>query len=123
MNTQITQPFRHQLLAQRASLLDQLASLRGGTVGRSAASSAHYTEREPDSRAQMRSERDLEFALDTRESRELDAIEAALRRIDEGVYGICVDCGQVIPVARLHAAPETPRCMSCQNQFENQGRA
>jgi DnaK suppressor protein len=123
MSTQNTQPFRQRLLAQRASLLDQLASLRGGTVGRSAASSAHYTEREPDSRAQMRSERELEFTLDARESLELDAIDAALQRIEAGVYGICVDCGTDIPAARLHATPETPRCIACQDQFEQQGRA
>ncbi|MBX9872375.1 MAG: TraR/DksA family transcriptional regulator [Burkholderiaceae bacterium] len=123
MSTQITQPFRQQLLAQRASLLDQLSSLRGGAVGRSAASSAHYAEREPDSRAQMSSERELEFTLDARETAELDAIDAALQRIADGVYGICVDCGQVIPVARLHAAPETPRCVACQSQFEKLGRS
>ena len=123
MSTQNTQPFRQRLLAQRASLLDQLASLRGGTVGRSAASSAHYAEREPDSRAQMRSERELEFTLDARESLELDAIDAALQRIEAGVYGACVDCGTDIPAARLHATPETPRCIACQDQFEQQGRA
>lgn len=122
MSTQITQPFRHQLLAQRASLLDQLASLRGGAVGRSAASSAHYAEREPDSRAQMRTERELEFTLDARESAELDAIDAALQRIADGVYGVCVDCGQIIPVARLHATPETPRCIACQEKLEHPQR-
>lgn len=123
MSTQITAPFKKQLQEQRASLLNQLASLRGGSVGRAEASAAHFGEREPDSRAQMESERELEFTLDARESAELDAIDAALRRIEDGVYGVCTDCGVDIPAARLHAAPETPRCVSCQAKAEQTRRA
>lgn len=123
MSTQITAPFKKQLLEQRASLLAQLASLRGGNVGRAEASAAHFGEREEDSRAQMATERELEFTLDARESAELDAIDAALKRIEAGSYGVCIDCGAEIPAARLHAAPETPRCLSCQDQLEHQRRA
>ncbi len=49
-----------------------------------------------------------EFTLDARESAELDAIDAALKRIEDGVYGICTDCGVDIPAARLHAAVSLP---------------
>lgn len=123
MSTQITAPFKKQLQEQRASLLAQLASLRGGNVGRAEASAHHFGEREPDSRAQMENERELEFTLDARESAELDAIDAALQRIETGVYGVCTDCGADIPAARLHAAPETSRCVSCQDQAEHPRRA
>lgn len=117
-----TTSYKQQLQAQRATLLKQLASLRGGQVGRAEASAAHFGEREPDSRAQMESERGLEFTLDARESAELDAIEAALQRIEAGVYGVCTDCGVDIPDARLHAAPETPRCIVCQDRLEHAHR-
>jgi DnaK suppressor protein len=123
MSTQITAPFKKQLQEQRAGLLAQLASLRGGNVGRAEASAHHFGEREPDSRAQMGNERDMEFTLDARESAELDAIDAALQRIEAGVYGVCTDCGTDIPAARLHAAPETSRCVSCQEQAEHPRRA
>lgn len=122
MSTRDTTPYKQQLQAQRATLLSQLASLRGAQVGRAAASAAHYGEREPDSRAQMESERGLEFTLDARESAELDAIAAALQRIEAGVYGVCIDCGADIPDARLHAAPETPRCIVCQDRLEHARR-
>lgn len=122
MSTQITAPFKQQLLEQRAALLNQIASLRGGSVGRAEASAAHYREREPDSRAQMESERSLEFTLDARESAELDAIDAALQRIEDGAYGVCTDCGVDIPAARLHAAPETARCIVCQERLEHARR-
>ncbi|MBV8502341.1 MAG: hemerythrin domain-containing protein [Paucibacter sp.] len=52
------------------------------------------------------------------ERAELAAIEAALRRIDQGRYGRCVDCAEPIPVDRLLAQPECLRCATCQGRFE-----
>jgi len=123
MSTQITAPFKQQLLQQRSTLLAQLASLRGGTVGRAQASADHFGGQKEDSRAQMETERDLEFSLDARESAELDAVDAALKRIEAGTYGVCTDCGTDIPAARLHAAPETPRCIACQDKLEHRRQA
>ena len=117
MSTLLTDPYRAQLLAQRASLLEQLASLRGGTMGRAEASADHYG-RPEDSTAQLYTERELEFALDARETAELTQVDAALKRIEAGTYGRCSDCGVEIPAARLHAAPEATRCISCQEKIE-----
>ena len=48
----------------------------------------------------------------------LKVIEEALRRIDEGSYGICEDCEGEIPVGRLNAMPFALRCIGCQEQYE-----
>lgn len=40
-------------------------------------------------------------------------ILASIKRIDEGEFGYCVDCGEEIDPARLEIDPTTPRCMSC----------
>lgn len=40
-------------------------------------------------------------------------IQMALRRMDKGTYGICVDCGKPITKSRLKALPEAERCLSC----------
>jgi DnaK suppressor protein len=117
MTTQLTAPFKKQLLDQRASLLEQLRSLRGGAVGRAEASAEHFGQPE-DSPAQVSTARDLEFALDERETAELRLIDTALGRIEAGTYGQCVDCGVTIPAARLHAAPAAARCISCQEKTE-----
>lgn len=117
MSTRNTTPFQKQLLAQRASLVEQLATLRGGAVGRAQASAEHFSRAE-DSDAQVNSARDLEFALDDRESAEIRLVDAALERIKAGSYGQCLDCGEDIPAARLHAAPEAPRCIACQEKIE-----
>lgn len=44
---------------------------------------------------------------------EISQIRAALRRIEDGSYGLCVRCGEPIAEARLDALPWTPLCRSC----------
>lgn len=117
MSTLNTAEFKARLLEQRASLLSQLAALRGGNIGRAEASAEHFARRE-DSPAQTTTERDLEFALDDHETTEIAAVQAALQRIENGVYGECIDCGTRIPEARLKAAPEAARCIPCQEKAE-----
>lgn len=48
----------------------------------------------------------------------LAAIEAALRRIDDGSYGECRECGEMISSARLTARPEALLCITCESAAE-----
>lgn len=50
-----------------------------------------------------------------RERRDLDA---ALTRSARDDYGVCVDCGRRIPMARLRAKPEATRCVACAQRHE-----
>jgi DnaK suppressor protein len=118
MSAHLNPAFKQQLLEQRASILAQLNSLRGGTVGRVEASAEHFGRAEELDSGQVSSARELELALDDRESTELRLVDAALARIEAGTYGLCTDCGVEIPLARLHAAPEAPRCIACQEKIE-----
>ncbi len=47
------------------------------------------------------------------EAAELKRIDAALARIEEGTYGVCVKCGDDISSARLDLLPDTPFCKDC----------
>lgn len=49
-------------------------------------------------------------------------INQALERIQNGSYGICVDCEHPIPVARLEAFPAAARCLGCKSVFEANSR-
>jgi RNA polymerase-binding transcription factor DksA len=49
----------------------------------------------------------------------LDEIEIALERIEDGVYGACVECEHKIPKTRLKAIPYTPYCVKCASQIES----
>ncbi|WP_433515808.1 TraR/DksA family transcriptional regulator [Nonomuraea sp. CA-143628] len=46
------------------------------------------------------------------------AVIEALKRVDEGTYGRCVDCGKPVPEGRLEARPEAARCVECQGRRE-----
>ncbi len=45
--------------------------------------------------------------------RQLDAVEAALARLDDGTFGVCERCGRPIGDARLSASPVATTCGSC----------
>ncbi len=45
-------------------------------------------------------------------------IDFALKRIDEGQYGLCTSCGSPIEEPHLHFMPETPFCSECQKITE-----
>ncbi|HEY8605570.1 MAG TPA: TraR/DksA family transcriptional regulator [Noviherbaspirillum sp.] len=61
---------------------------------------------------------DLDNAAITRDVEERRAIEAAHARMNEGTYGICIDCGVDIPFARLQVQPIAERCAPCQEKYE-----
>jgi DnaK suppressor protein len=54
---------------------------------------------------------------------ELLRVEAALARIDEGRWGQCAECGQVIESKRLEALPWAVRCSGCAEAAESGARA
>lgn len=47
------------------------------------------------------------------------AIEEAIHRIDAGTYGICMECENEIPAARLKAVPWTRLCVECKEKKDN----
>ena len=47
---------------------------------------------------------------------------SALKRVEAGTYGECVECGDTIKAARLKALPEVETCLICQDQIERMSR-
>lgn len=60
----------------------------------------------------------LKVSLQDTERQELGRIVQALQKLDDGTYGICMDCGQPISERRLTSYPNAARCISCQEAFE-----
>ena len=117
MDAHISDTFTRQLQQMRTDVLAQLRAQRGGKIGRAEAA-AEAREHQSDDWAQADAERDLAFALEERESAELVAIDGALKRIADGSYGLCTECGVQIATARLHANPTALRCVGCQEKTE-----
>lgn len=109
--------YKTQLLEARTALLARIAHERGGLVSRADMAADHF-DNNFESRAQIRTERQTEFAMNEHETAELGDIQAALERIEAGTYGSCTDCGITIPAARLKAYPTAKRCIDCQSQAE-----
>ena len=61
---------------------------------------------------------DLLTKLEGRERHELDEIDAAQRRLEAGVFGVCEACHRAISLLRLRAMPTARRCATCQAREE-----
>jgi DnaK suppressor protein len=96
----------------RNALKDKAADLENGNRSRGALA----IETSPDEldRIQNGQERDLAIGTLDRDSRLLREVRAALKRIDAGKFGICLDCEQDISRKRLVAVPWTASCIVCQ---------
>ncbi len=102
---------KETLLAKQRELQDLLTSItEGGEQGNSVKDSAD----EASSTVMNR----LQSSLQATEVQEMRLIEEALVRIDNGEYGICVNCGEPIVAKRLEYYPYAARCISCQELFE-----
>jgi RNA polymerase-binding protein DksA len=63
-------------------------------------------------------DREIDDTLEENEERVLTAIDAALKRIDDGTFGICRTCGRPIDHERLEALPYTTQCIECKRKEE-----
>lgn len=63
-------------------------------------------------------EKEMLFELNDNERTMLDNIEASLRKIEKGQYGLCESCNKRIAMERLKAMPFARYCISCQSRKE-----
>ena len=58
-------------------------------------------------------DRSLDYTLEDNEEHLLASIDDALKRIEDGTYGICTNCGRPISEERLEALPWAELCIDC----------
>jgi DnaK suppressor protein len=77
-------------------------------------------EKTPDAidEVQHAAERELAIRNLDRETQLLRNVRAALQRIADGSYGICLRCDEEISPKRLNAVPWTPYCITCQEHID-----
>jgi DnaK suppressor protein len=73
---------------------------------------------DPADRATAESDRAFTLRLRDRERKLIKKITQAIQRIDDGEFGVCVDCGDDIGIARLKARPMTTLCINCKSKQE-----
>ena len=106
---------RQELMAVRESSLDQVKQMRTVSVelvegggGADVVDDGGFGEG-----ATLEVERGRIQAVASNAATRIDQVDAALRRIDSGNYGICERCRQPIAPARLEALPEATQCVMC----------
>jgi RNA polymerase-binding protein DksA len=105
---------REMLAAERASTLERLAGLErefGGII--ESASSANADDEHDPEGATIAFERQHIAALVSQAREHLAEIDSALRKLDDGSYGVCEICGRPVGDERLAARPTATRCVRC----------
>lgn len=102
---------------------DLLAAQRQRLVSVVASTQAQMAEKSGDladisDRASEGFEDELAVGLMAVEAAQLEDINEAIERIDNGSYGLCVDCKRAIPKKRLEVLPFAKRCLNCEGQAE-----
>ncbi|NOZ28430.1 MAG: conjugal transfer protein TraR [Chloroflexi bacterium] len=107
---EVTQRERERLEAERDQVLADIEMLQESLKGEV---DIDAEEGDPDL-----IEREKSAALLAALEAKLKSIEAALRAIEKGQYGICERCGQPIPPERLEVKPDATLCVQCQVEVE-----
>jgi DnaK suppressor protein len=103
-----------KLQEERGHIVDELAHLRELMQAE--------VDVEPDEGDAEIFEREKNAALIAVLERKLQDIDAALRSIEKGQYGICERCGNEIEAARLEVKPDATLCLTCQQEVERLSR-
>ena len=111
--------FKKLIDKEREKLLDKLGYLRETTMnttlkdasGDHSSYSFHMADQGTDAQ-----EREKAFLFASRETQYFERLELALKRIEEGTFGVCVKCKKPIARERLEAVPIATMCYDCKTK-------
>ena len=101
------------LLTQK---INELLSEAGKTVTEMTNGKENYPD--PNDRASLEADRNFELRIRDRERKLIMKMQEAIKRIDDGIFGICEVCGGPISEKRLMARPVTTLCIDCKTKQE-----
>ena len=105
-------PFKEALLRKRGEIL----SAGGGIKPLNASLDTNTRQGDLADQASGNNEVHIQLKLKQTDAKILQAIDEALRRVENGTFGVCRDCGEPIAEARLNAIPWTRVCISCKEK-------
>jgi DnaK suppressor protein len=114
MKPEKLQTYRYLLTQKMSELLDEAdKTVTDMTIGKE-----NFPD--PNDRASLESDRNFELRIRDRERRLIVKIQEAIKRIDDGVFGMCEVCTGPISEKRLLARPVTTLCIDCKTKQEKQ---
>jgi DnaK suppressor protein len=109
------QQFKQIILDKRKEILEELESLKSTmmdvTTGQYEIENSTYSLHMEQGTDAM--EREKTFLFASREGKFLNYLDDALKRIENGTYGFCTECGNLIDRERLEAVPHAHQCINC----------
>ncbi len=116
---ELAQEFRELLLRERDVLVRQIRSISSDSLTSSRQAGEELADVGSDDFM-----RETELHLMSEEARRLSLINIALENLENGEFGICLDCGKHISLGRLRAKPYSRLCIDCKTVREqNYGAA
>ena len=111
---------RNEVEAKLNARLDEINRTLGNVVVRSDEEDSELADydQHPGDQGSETLEQEMDEAKRTILQDERSMVEQAMQRLEQGQYGICVDCGKEIPAGRLEVHPESIRCVEDQRRFE-----
>ena len=111
-----TKEFRNMLVSLRARLRGDVSGLADSALRKTRSEASGDLSSMPIHMADVGTdafEQEFTLSLMEHDGSALAQIEAALERIEDGVYGVCTECETKIPKTRLQVLPHTPHCVKC----------
>jgi RNA polymerase-binding protein DksA len=113
--------FKKLLLKKRGELDDEIKHISDDTLKKSQKDASGdisgYTYHMADV-ATDNYDREFSLGLASKDRKSLYELEDALKRIEEGTFGVCLDCDSLITKARLKVVPQARLCIKCQEKKE-----
>jgi DnaK suppressor protein len=116
-----TEQFRELLLERRRAVVEAIDYLHKQNRGSLEEETGDLAVGQDQHLADIATEtvdREIDYTLEEHDERMLGDIDAALKRIEEGTYGVCVTCGAQISPERLEAMPWATLCIDCKRKEE-----
>lgn len=112
---------KDELLERKAQILEDLKDIadRGENGESSKVKFPEYGDKS-DENAQEIAEYQTNLATDKTLESTLRDIDASLKRIEDGTYGVCKYCGKDIPKKRMLARPVASACVECKTKLQSQ---
>lgn len=116
MTREDIEKYKELLTKERAEIMKDLAE--GDDTAKDLLEKEMQTVGDSADEASLSVTQNMLNVTNTKNKQTLVSIEAALRRIEEGLFGNCVSCGKEIGKERLDALPWATMCIKCKNENE-----
>jgi RNA polymerase-binding transcription factor len=116
---------RKRLVSQKSDALHEIMCIKEDSLGKSQKEASGDLSGYSFHMADMATdlyEREFLLGLAEGEREMLYALDEALKRIDDGIYGVCDECGESVTKQRLKAMPQAKCCIKCQEIKEKKSR-